>query len=934
MKKVIRILLITLGVILLILILTPILFRSKIERVVKEKVNSQVQARVDWSGFSLTFFPGFPDLSINLHQVSVIGEGNFEGDTLAGFQRFELRVNPLGALKKNIVVKSILIEYPLINGIVLEDGETNWDIAGESSGEEEETSTSGSSMSVSLKRFSITGGRIYYTDRPADLTASLEGFNLEMRGDLSLEQTELKISSEIERINMKMEGIRYLKDGVLNLDLLLGANMLENRYTVRDNLITLNGLSLGIEGDVALMAEGAIQLDLKYFSRETSFRTLLSLVQAVYLQDFNSLKTEGSLQLSGTISGIMQDSVMPDATMNLQVKDGYFSYPDLPKDVSDVQIMLKVDYRGAAIDASRIDLEQFHLRMGGNPFDLNLKIDHPVSDMHVSGRAEGVIDFASIKDIVPMEDISLDGRLETDMNWDTRMSYIEQEQYELVDMKGSMQVEGMSVKDPDIPVPVIIEEMNMRFSPRIVELTTLDARMGSSDLHMDGELEHFIPYVFKGQTVSGRLNVSSTLLDVNELLPEGANSGMEVVSDTLVPVPPDSLARPFNIKIPENIDFATALNIHRLEYENVTVENIQGEMRIIEGIAGLNQMRMDMIEGSMTTSGWIDTRGKFAEADFSVDMKNVDIASATESFVSLGKLAPIAEYCRGRANVEMQYHSLMDQTLTPLFESIDATGHAYTKGLQFNNLVDFVRFSDLLKNEKFNDMAPDEVNLSFTIEDGRVIFAPFQMDVEHSRMIVSGSHGIDLTMDYTMDMQIAKADLGGGTNEMMQGITLLASGAGLKIPQSDYINVKVNIGGTFNHPTVTTDLSGNLKSTGETIQSAVEEKITSEVENVEEQVRDEAGERADQIIEEAESEAARLIDDAEKAGEALAKEAETHGNRLKEEAGNNPLKQVAARTAADELKRQAEKQSETLVNEAKIKADGIIQKARDEADKL
>jgi len=936
MKKVFRILLITLGVILLVLILTPVLFRSRIEMAVKEKVNSQIQARVDWSGFSLTFFRGFPDLSINLHGVSVVGVGSFEGDTLAGLQRFELRVDPLGALRKNIVVRSILVDHPLVNGIVLEDGEVNWDIA-KTSGEEateEEDGTSGSSMNVSLKRFAITGGRIYYSDRSADLSASLEGFSMEMRGDLSLEQTELKISSGIEKMNVKMGGIRYLKDGVLNLDLLVAANMLENRYTVKQNLITLNGLSLGIEGDVAMMDEGAMQLDLKYFSRETSFRTLLSMVPAVYLQDFNTLKTDGTMQLSGTISGIMKDSILPDATMNLQVKDGYFSYPDLPKDVSDVQILVNVDYRGADMDASRIDVEQFHLLLGGNPFEMSLKVDHPVSDMHVSGSADGVIDFASMKDIVPLEDISLDGRLETGLAWDTKMSYIEQEQYELVDLKGSVKVEGMSFEAPDIPVPVIIEEMNMRFSPRIVELTTLDARMGSSDLHMDGQLEHFIPYVFKGETVSGRLNVSSNLLDANELLPAEDITGTEAVSDTLVPVPPDSLAQPFNIKIPENIDFTTSLNMNRVEYENIILENIRGNMRIMEGVAGLDQLRMDVIEGSMITSGWIDTRGEYAEVDFSVDMENVDIPSATESFVSLGKLAPMAGYCRGRANVEMQYHSLMDQTLTPLFGSIDATGRVFTEGLQFYNLDKFIRFSELVKNEKFNEMAPDEVNLRFTVRDGRIIFAPFQMAFEHSSMTVSGSHGIDLTMDYTMDMQIAKTDLGTGANEMMQGITLLAAGAGLKIPQSDYIKVKASIGGTFNHPKVTTDLSGNLKSAGETIRSAVEEKISSEVEKVEEQVRDEAGERAEQIIADAEAEAARLMDEAEKAGETLVKEAEVQGERLMKEAGNNPLKQVAARKAADELKRQAEKQSETLLNEAQVKADGIIQKARDEAEKL
>jgi len=116
MKKVLKILAISLGVILLLLILAPMLFKGRIEAVVKEKVNEQIHATVDWTKLSLSFFRGFPDLSINLHQVSVIGVEPFAGDTLAGLQRFELRVNPFSAIRKNLVVKSILVDHPLING--------------------------------------------------------------------------------------------------------------------------------------------------------------------------------------------------------------------------------------------------------------------------------------------------------------------------------------------------------------------------------------------------------------------------------------------------------------------------------------------------------------------------------------------------------------------------------------------------------------------------------------------------------------------------------------------------------------------------------------------------------------------------------------------------------------------------------------------------
>ena len=942
MKKVSKILAITLGVILLLLLVTPVLFKGKIEAVVKEKVNEQIHATVDWSKFGLSFFRGFPDLSISLHQVSVVGIESFAGDTLAGLQRFELRVNPFSAIRKNLVVKSVLVEHPLINGIVLEDGSANWDITDETTTSEVEVTedseeASESSMAVSLKRFAITDGRIYYTDQSSDMDASLEGLNLELRGDLSMEQTELKISAGIERINATMGGIRYLRDAVFSLDLLAAANLVENRYTLKENLISLNGLALGAEGEVQLLDEGAMDMNMSFFSRETTFKTLLSLVPAVYLQDFETLETSGSLQLDGTVSGTMKDSLMPDVILNLQVKDGYFSYPDLPRDVSDVQVSLNVDYRGADMDATRVDLKQFHLILGGNPFDLSMQVDHPVSDMHVAGRAEGSIDFSSLQDVVPMEEVSMEGKLETDLRWDTKLSYIEEERFEEVDLEGRLMIEGMRVEAPDIPVPVILEKVSMLFNPRTVELSTFDMMLGSSDIHMNGELENFIPYVFDGQTVSGRLSLSSSLMDTNELLPEeeaGQTDARVVVSDSIVPVPPDSLAEPLGIKIPENIDFAVAVDVHRIEYENIEIENMKGSMHLTGGVAGMEHLEMDVIEGSVISSGWIDTRGEFAEADFFLEMEGVDISSAYETFMSVEKLVPMAKYVKGKANIDMEYHSLLDNTLTPLFESIDAKGDAYTKGLKFQNLEEFVPLTEVLKNEKFSNMAPGEVDVGFTVRDGRIIFNPFEMDVFDSKITVSGSHGLDLSMDYTMDMNIAKSDLGTGANDLIQGMTLLAAGAGLKIPQSDYIKVMANLGGTFNRPKMTTDLSGNLKSGGEAVQAAVEEKITEEVEKVEEQVRDEAGEKAEKLIDDAEIEAARLVEEARKAGEVLVKEAESQGEKLVEDAGSNPLKQVAARTAATELKRQAEKQSVNLVNEAEKKGDEIVQKARDEAAKI
>jgi hypothetical protein len=294
----------------------------------------------------------------------------------------------------------------------------------------------------------------------------------------------------------------------------------------------------------------------------------------------------------------------------------------------------------------------------------------------------------------------------------------------------------------------------------------------------------------------------------------------------------------------------------------------------------------------------------------------------------------MAKFCKGSANVKLRLNSLLDASFSPLYESINANGRIFTRDLQFYNMTSFVRLSELLKNEKFREMAPDNMDIKFRVRDGRVIVDPFEMKFADSRTTVSGSHGIDQTMDYLLDMDIAKNDLGAGANDLMQGISLLASGAGIKIPESGTIKVKARITGTFGDPKITTDLSGNLQSKGETVKEAAEERIIEEVEKVEEEVREEASQKSDEILKEAEAEADRIMEEARLAGEELVMEAERQGEKLVEEAGKNPIKKLAAQEAAKELVRQAERQSGKLLQEAQLKSDEVLERARQEAGRI
>ncbi len=955
MRKIFRVILIVIGSLLALMIILPVILKGRIEEEVKKRINREVEARVEWEGFSASLFRGFPTLSVSLRQFLLTGEAPFEGDTIAALERLELRLDPFSMFRKEVEVHSILLYRPRISGEVLESGEANWQLfpeeeesrpaMKEESESEMEPEGDGTekTWAVSLSRLVLSDGELRYLDHSSGVDLEVGGMDLELRGDFDRERTDLALFLEMRGLDAAVNGIRYMKKGNALLELKADADLTERKIVLKKNELRLNDLTLEVEGSVVFPEDEGVELDLHFLTRETTFQTLLSLVPAIYLNDYESITTRGQFALEGGVQGTLRDSILPDLNLLLMVKDGYFAYPDLPRDVSDVQMNLAVEFRGEDRDASVVDIERLHLNLGGDPFDLKLSVAHPFSDMRVAGEALGTINFASIGDVMPLEDIQMQGLMEADLRWDARISDIEEERYDEVDMEGSLGVSGFNLENRNMAVPVRLHRFQMKFSPSLVELVEFDMNAGSSDLHMDGQLYNLIPYLFDNQVLTGTLNLRSGFIDLNELYPsveedakEEAVDSLELqtVEDLSEKAPPDSLADPSVLTIPEKIDLTLSLKMDRVDIDQITATDVEGSVQVAEGKAHLDGLKSDLLQGKINLNGTIDTKTEYLKVDAFLKAEGIDIPAAYAKLVSVERLVPMARYCRGTASVEMQYSSLFDNQMNPLYQTIDAKGKAFTEGLQIYNLQGFVNINEMIRNEKIREMAPDEVEIDFTILNGRVVVDPFHIDFDDSGITVEGSHGLDHSLDYKADISIAKKDLAAGAMNMVNSMTLMARAAGLSVAQSDHVNVKATITGTFTKPIVKTDLSGNLGSAAASVREQLEQKVTEEVETVREEVRQEASERADQIILEAEQEAARKVDEARQRGDQLVREAEKQGENLVREAGNNPLRKLAAERASAELVSQAEKQSALLVQEAEEKADEIISKAKEEAARI
>jgi uncharacterized protein involved in outer membrane biogenesis len=926
MKKFLKIFGIVFLVILVILIVTPFFLKKPIERIAKEQLNKSLNAKVDFSTVKLSFIRNFPNVYVGLEDFIIVGIGDFEKDTLISFKSFSVTVDVVSAIKMtNIKVKSILLDDPRVFAHVLKNGKANWDIAKPS--EEvtpEDTATSGSfDFGANLKKFEISNGYIKYQDDTGKMSAVINGLDFELSGDFSVKQSDMQITSTIAALDFLMDDIRYLRNTKVGFDAKIGADLEKGIYTFKENEIKLNELTMGFDGMVKMPGD-TIETDIKFKTKKADFKTVLSMVPAVYMKDFASVQTAGVLKLDGFVKGIYYGNRMPNVGLTLLVEKAMFRYPDLPKSVENINLDVNLYYDGSQMDNSTVDINKFHFETVGNPFDMELHIKTPISDMAVDGKFIGKIDLNSVKDIVYLDSTTLKGIIESNVDIKGSMSMIEQNKYEDFKAAGSLKLTDFEYVSPMVPWGLKILTCVMEFSPKYVALTQFDSRVGRSDFQLSGNIEKFIPYVFNNGTITGNLTLNSKLIDANEFLPqEEVAQTQEVVDTTQLTV----------FEVPDKIDFTMKSNIGQINYDKLKITDITGIVIVRDRKAILQNLNMNLLEGSMKMSGEYNTQDmKNPLFDFDFNMNNIDIPSSYTAFNTVAKLAPVAQNCKGKISADLSLTSFLDPHMMPVYSSMTGGGRLKSQSIEVGNSNTFVKIADALKNDKFRKLNMKDVDITFNIKNGRVYVDPFETNMGVGKMIIGGDQGIDQTLNYLVKLVMPRSELG-GASQLLDGLTNNAVAKGLNIQAGENVNIDATVSGTVLKPEVKLNLAGSAKNAMQDMKAQMKETVTAKVTEVKQDAKQKAKAEADKIIKEAEIKSQQLKDAAAVAAENTRKEANALAAKTESEA-SNPLAKVAAKKMAEKIRKEGNNKANKIEEKANAQSDSIMNKARAQAAKL
>ncbi|MBK5283991.1 MAG: membrane assembly protein AsmA, partial [Bacteroidia bacterium] len=820
-----------------------------------------------------------PNLSIGIENLTITNVEPFAGDTLVYSKDLRVVVDIMSVIGgKQIAILKISADNPVMNFLVTKEGKANWDVT--KPGKEKAAAPAGeSSFNVKLKKYSISEGRIVYDDKSLGFSLEMSGLNHTGSGDFTQDLFTLSTKTISEKTSVTYGGVNYLSNAKADIDADLDMDMKNMKFTFKDNKVRINELELAFSGWLAMSAQAdpssggpkeKIDMDLKFAVLKSDFKNFISMIPAIYKAGTKDLKSSGTMGFDGFVKGTYSEKSLPGFSVNLKIQNGMFQYPSLPAAVNNVQVDLKINNPDGVTDHTVVNLSNMHVEVAGEAFDARLLLKTPISDPDIDAALKGKINLGNMQKIVPLEKgTELSGIIAADFSAKGKYSTVQKKSYEDFDAKGTMELSGFTYSSEDKP-KTTINIMKMTFNPKEVALNSFSAKTSASDFNASGSLQNFIAYALRGETLKGNLQLSSSLIDLNEWM-TGTPASKAATDTTSLSV----------IEIPENIDFTLNASVKKFLYEDMTMDNLKGTLIVKDKAIRMKDVYMQLLDGHMVMNGTYDTKEP-KKPTFSFDMaiNDFDVQKTSATFVTVQKMAPIVKNCSGKYSTTMKAEGLLDEHMNPVMASLNGFGNLKTSTLTLQNFTPLVKVADALKMEKLKktDIAP--TNLSFKFANGRVTVDPFDVSLGGFKSKVGGSNGFDQTIDYTVASDIPRDAFGGAASSVLSSLT-----AKTGVVVGETIPVEIKIGGTFANPTIST----NLNKMAAKAMDDLKAKAKEELEKKKKELEDKARAEVDKMKKEAEDKVRAEVDKVKQEAEAKAK---AEVDRLKKEAADKAKKEV------------------------------------------
>lgn len=340
--------------------------------------------------------------------------------------------------------------------------------------------------------------------------------------------------------------------------------------------------------------------------------------------------------------------------------------------------------------------------------------------------------------------------------------------------RGKINFDKLRLFSRYFPIPMYMEGTNVEYNTNRITLKDARLHLGKSDLRLNGQLSQLRAAALRGGTLKGKLTVQSDLIDCNQLLLAMNRGARFAEADEKAPASfntdsitaleyqnleigaQDTLRTDTTTQlmiIPKFLDLSLRTDAKRIQFKDLELENVVGEVVVRDQVLNLSELRMNSNIGDGSLTMVYSTPDEaHASMGLELGLNKILVNKLIDLFPSMDTLVPMLRSFEGVVDCQITATCQTDSTMSVLLPTLNASCFMRGKDMVLLDGETFAEISKTLmfKNKKRNLI--DSIAVDLAIKDSKIEVFPFLVEMDRYKVAVGGTHNMDMTFDYHLSV--------------------------------------------------------------------------------------------------------------------------------------------------------------------------------------
>ena len=475
---------------------------------------------------------------------------------------------------------------------------------------------------------------------------------------------------------------------------------------------------------------------------DATIKSKINLAQLDQAFGIPNIDVKGLLDVDINSKGIYDkvNKKLPITKGSVSFKNGYFKTDYYPNAIKNINLLASVSDDSGKLKDLKINISPASFDFEGKPIYVKANLEN-LENVKYDIDAKGELDLAKIYKVFSQKGLDLEGYIKADVSFKGTQQDATAGNYSKLNNKGTLVLRNIRTKSEYLPKPFIIKEGLFVFNQDKMNFNNFSAVYGKSDFKMNGYLQNVIDFVLSDKAIlKGNFNVNANYINVDEFMSKSDDKTTETTSTSngVVVIPP-------------NFDLQFNCLAQKVDFDELKLQNLKGNVVINNGKLNLNKSAFDIIGSNVAMDviyGNESTNKAFF--DFKVLAKEFDVKRAYNEIKMFREMASAAENAEGIISLDYKVAGKLNNEMMPIYPSIKGGGTLSVKNVKMKGFKMFSAVSKKTGKDGIKNPDVSNVDIKSTIKNNIITIERFKFKVAGFRPRIEGTTSFDGRLNIKM----------------------------------------------------------------------------------------------------------------------------------------------------------------------------------------